>query len=151
MQHALIVDPDAIAAEDTNGALLDAGITSTTVESAEDALQELRSGLYAILITETMLPGMGGAELCEMASGDVPIIVCSIDGSEASKVAAFCAGADDYVTKPASAAELRCRAKAVLRRSSDGCAKLAGARHARRESRHGEENLCIHPKCAARG
>lgn len=120
MARALIVDPDEIAAEDMQGALLDIGIQGKHVSSAEEAMEELRETEYDMMCIESALPGLCGAELCGRvrAASMVPIIFHSIDGSDASKVAAFCAGADDYVTKPASAVEIRCRAKAVMRRAA---------------------------------
>lgn len=73
-----------------------------------------------LVILDLALPGMGGLEVCrELRSWyAAPILVLSVRGSDADKIAALDMGADDYVTKPFSAGELLARVRALLRRAS---------------------------------
>jgi two-component system KDP operon response regulator KdpE len=73
-----------------------------------------------LVILDLAMPGMGGLEVCRelRAWYTAPILVLSVRGSDADKVAALDMGADDYVTKPFSAGELLARVRALLRRAS---------------------------------
>jgi two-component system response regulator RegX3 len=68
-----------------------------------------------------MLPGLSGTEVCKQlrSRSDVPIIMLTAKDTEVDKVVGLELGADDYVTKPYSKAELVARIKAVLRRQAD--------------------------------
>ena len=70
------------------------------------------------VITDLQMPVMDGLEVCRQirAVSDVPLIVLSVRDEEKTIVAALDAGADDYVTKPFSTAELLARVRSVLRR-----------------------------------
>jgi len=72
-----------------------------------------------LVIVDLHMPG-GGMELVRAIAKDtsVPVMVLSADDQEKVKVAALDAGAEDYVTKPFSAAELLARIRVVLRRGS---------------------------------
>ncbi len=65
------------------------------------------------------MPGMGGLETCRAIRGqsEVAIIMLTVRDTEADKVEALDAGADDYVTKPFKAPELLARIRAALRRT----------------------------------
>ena len=96
------------------------------VALAEDGL----SGLAAIhrcrpdlIVLDVMLPGRNGFQICEdiRAQGlRTPIIIITARNQETDKVRGLELGADDYVTKPLSLAELLARIRAVLRRASGG-------------------------------
>lgn len=79
-----------------------------------------------IIILDLGLPDMTGVDVCKelRAWTDLPIIILSAHDSEAEKVAALDAGADDYLTKPFGVDELLARIRVALRHSS----KTAGAR-----------------------
>ena len=68
------------------------------------------------------MPGLSGLETCRLirADSEVGIIMLTVRDSEADKVEALDAGADDYVTKPFSTPELLARIRAALRRSPIG-------------------------------
>jgi len=93
------------------------------VELAEDG----QSGLAAILrsspnlvVLDLMLPGRNGFQICQEVRAQglrTPIIVLTARSQEADKVRGLELGADDYVTKPFSLAELVARIRAVLRRA----------------------------------
>ena len=65
-----------------------------------------------------MLPGMSGTEVCRAlrAESDVPIVMLTARDAEVDRVLGLELGADDYVTKPFSSAELLSRVRAILRR-----------------------------------
>ena len=73
------------------------------------------------MITDLMMPGMTGVELCRAARtmSKAPILVLSVRDQERSKIEALDAGADDYVTKPFGIQELLARVRAHLRRAPE--------------------------------
>ncbi len=87
--------------------------------SGEEALELLREKTVDLILLDLNMPGMGGLEACRAIRNgwDVPIIVLSVRDSDADKVQALDAGADDYVCKPFSFDELMARIRAALRRS----------------------------------
>lgn len=108
------------------------------------AVREGHAGLHAalhtrpdLIVLDLMLPGLGGLEVLRRlrAEADTPVLMLTARGAEADKVLALELGADDYVTKPFSVAELLARVKALLRR-----AQPAGERG---PLRHGL--LTLHP------
>jgi two-component system, OmpR family, KDP operon response regulator KdpE len=84
----------------------------------ETALEAFRDWPPDLVLTDLSMPNMGGLELCRKlrAYSQTPIIVLSMRGEEATKIEALDAGANDYVTKPFSMAELLARIRAALRR-----------------------------------
>lgn len=93
------------------------------VELAEDGpggLAAVRRSQPDLILLDLMLPGRNGFEVCQdiRAQGlRTPIIVITARNQEADKVRGLEMGADDYVTKPLSLAELVARIRAVLRRT----------------------------------
>lgn len=92
------------------------------VESAAAALPGLRAAVELrpdLVILDLGLPDLDGAELLRMlrAVSDVPVIAATARGEEADIIATLDAGADDYLVKPFSVAQLEARVRAVLRRS----------------------------------
>jgi len=82
------------------------------------ALAAARERSYDIVILDVMLPGMSGTEVCRAlrAESDVPIVMLTARDAEIDRVLGLELGADDYVTKPFSTAELLSRVRAILRR-----------------------------------
>jgi two-component system KDP operon response regulator KdpE len=72
-----------------------------------------------LVVLDLAMPRMGGLEVCRGLRTwySAPILVLSVRGSDADKIAALDMGADDYVTKPFSAGELLARVRALLRRA----------------------------------
>jgi two-component system, OmpR family, alkaline phosphatase synthesis response regulator PhoP len=90
----------------------------------EDGLRRAREDRFDLLILDVMLPKMNGFEVVRALRSQgqhVPIVMLSARGAEMDKVMGLELGAEDYITKPFSLAELLARVKAVLRR--DGIAR----------------------------
>jgi DNA-binding response OmpR family regulator len=88
-------------------------------ETGEQALDIFAREHPDLILLDLMLPGIDGYEVCRRirATSMVPIIMLTARDDEIDKVLGLELGADDYVTKPFSVAELRSRVRAVLRRS----------------------------------
>ena len=82
------------------------------------ALEAGRAGRYDIVILDVMLPELSGTDVCRSlrAESDVPILMLTARDAELDRVLGLELGADDYVTKPFSTAELLSRVRAILRR-----------------------------------
>jgi two-component system response regulator RegX3 len=82
------------------------------------ALSAAREHSYDIVILDVMLPGMSGTDICRelRSESDVPILMLTARDAEIDRVLGLELGADDYVTKPFSTAELLSRVRAILRR-----------------------------------
>ena len=79
-------------------------------------------GLIDIALLDIMMPGMDGSELCRwlrQKSDTMGIIMLSAKSQEVDKIRCLTQGADDYVTKPFSPAELTARVDALLRRMGE--------------------------------
>ena len=89
------------------------------VKDGEAALEKIRDQRFDLVLLDMNMPGMGGFETCReiRAASDIAIIMLTVRDSEADKVQALDAGADDYVTKPYNAPELLARIRAALRRT----------------------------------
>ena len=89
------------------------------VESAEDGttgLEKARSGRFDLIVLDLMLPGMDGFEICNAIRAvdrDQPIIMLTARVSDEDIIRGLELGADDYVGKPFSVAQLVLRVKAV--------------------------------------
>jgi two-component system, OmpR family, KDP operon response regulator KdpE len=94
------------------------GFDVDLAETGEEALELATRHRPDVVVVDLGLPGISGIEVIEGIRGwsRVPIIVLSVRDTEADKVAALDAGADDYVTKPFGMDELLARLRAALRR-----------------------------------
>ncbi len=76
---------------------------------------------HALVLLDVMLPGMNGFDVCEKIRGArpaLPILMLTARGSEDDVLRGFRCGADDYVTKPFSVAQLVARVEALVRRGA---------------------------------
>ncbi len=92
-----------------------------TANDPEEALRLFAEWQPDLVITDLMMPGISGVELCEAIRrrSQTPIIVLSVRDQERAKVEALDAGADDYVTEPFGIQDLLARIRAQLRRSPE--------------------------------
>ncbi len=93
-----------------------------TVEEAADgraALEKMVALAPDLVLLDVMMPGQDGLDVLEEVrrTSDVPVILLTARGDEADRVLGFRFGADDYVVKPFSTAELTSRITALLRRA----------------------------------
>src|SRR5688572_30610903 len=94
----------------------------------EEALRIARAGGVDLCVLDVMLPKLNGFEVLRTLRAEritMPIIMLSARGAEMDKVMGLELGAEDYVTKPFSLAELLARVKAALRRGALGKPKQA--------------------------
>jgi two-component system response regulator RegX3 len=117
-QRILIADDEMDLLEPVAYALRHHGFDVTTVMDGDTALSEARSGSYDVLICDVLMPGALGTDVCRIvrAESDLPIILLTAKDAEVDRVVGLELGADDYVTKPFSIAELVSRVRALLRR-----------------------------------
>jgi DNA-binding response OmpR family regulator len=97
-----------------------AGYTVTEVADGVAALASALTGAHDVLLLDLMMPGMNGLEVCKAlrARGCItPILMLTAKSTELDRVLGLELGADDYLTKPFSLAELLARVKALLRRA----------------------------------
>ena len=97
------------------------GYDVRTANDPEEGLRVYRDWPPDLVVTDLMMPGLSGVEVCRAirAQGATPVLVLSVREHERSKVEALDAGADDYVTKPFSIQELLARVRAHLRRAPE--------------------------------
>ena len=91
------------------------------VENGEDALYEIESGLYDLIVLDVMMPYMNGCEVAKKVREEgikTPILMLTAKGELDDKVEGLDSGADDYLTKPFQSAELLARLRALARRNS---------------------------------
>lgn len=114
----LVVDDEPQIRRVMRTSLTAQGYVIVDAKSGEEALEKLRSERPELILLDMNMPGMSGLAACRelRAGSDVAIIMLTVRSSEADKVAALDAGADDYVTKPFSMPELLARIRANLRR-----------------------------------
>ena len=98
--------------------LTGAGYEVDDAKTGEEALEKLPDFRPELILLDINMPGMGGIAACRAIRADVnvAIIMLTVHNSEAAKVQALDAGADDFVTKPFSTPELLARIRAALRR-----------------------------------
>src|SRR5229473_1518599 len=115
----LVVDDEPQLTRVLRRSLTTHGYDVRVAGDGEFALQTFRDWPPALVITDLAMPNVDGLELCRLlrAVSEVPIIVLSVRGEEATKVEALDAGADDYITKPFGMDELLARIRATLRRA----------------------------------
>jgi two-component system KDP operon response regulator KdpE len=116
----LLVDDDAAIRDSLSNELRAAGYPTTTAIDGADGVRLFSAGAPDVVVTDLAMPRSDGFELISAirATSAVPIIVLSVRGSDNDKVRALDLGADDYVTKPFSIAELLARVRAQLRRTT---------------------------------
>ena len=96
------------------------GFTTTEASDGPAAMRQLTSEPPDVLLLDLGLPGLDGLEIITRVrrTSGLPIIVLSGRTAEEDRIAGLVAGADDYVVKPYSLAELMARVRAVMRRGS---------------------------------
>ncbi|WP_282761319.1 response regulator transcription factor [Komagataeibacter saccharivorans] len=116
----LLVEPNALKAEETCRHMERAGFTVDHVDTGHNALGMLKSYNYDLAVMDICLPDVDGYEVIRVsrvARVPTPVLILSDEKAATAKVKAFSTGADDYVTRPYESMELTARMQAVIRRS----------------------------------
>jgi two-component system phosphate regulon response regulator PhoB len=105
------------------------GYRVSTASSGQDALELARRERPSLIVLDLMLPGMSGFDVLEQlrlddSTRDIAVIMLTARREEPDRIRGLSLGADDYLTKPFSPAELVLRVAAILRRT--GSAQPAG-------------------------
>lgn len=114
----LIVDDEPQIRRVMKTALSPEDYIAVEAKSAEEAFHKFRQERFDLILLDVNMPGMNGLEACAefRRTSDIAIIMLTVRNTEADKIAALDAGADDYVTKPFSMPELLARMRSCLRR-----------------------------------
>ena len=120
MARVLVVDDDRSLLRALRLGLQSEGHEVTTAETGEQGLAQTALLAPEVVVLDIGLPDIDGLTVCRRIRewSDVPIIILSATGEENRKVAALDGGANDYVTKPFSMAELEARIRVVVRNRS---------------------------------
>jgi DNA-binding response OmpR family regulator len=126
----LLVEDEPAIAEAVAYALKDAGFEVDAVGDGGEALEASRRLDYDLMVLDLLLPGMSGLNVCRTvrAESDLPILMLTARETELDRVIGLETGADDYVTKPFSIAELVSRVRALLRRRALDLSRSSGVR-----------------------
>jgi two-component system OmpR family response regulator len=117
----LIVEDDLKMAGLIRRGLREEGLFADVAEKGEDALWMAGSIEYNAIILDVLLPGINGFETCERLRADgvwAPVIMLTARDGVEDRVAGLDRGADDYLVKPFSFAELLARLRALSRRET---------------------------------
>ena len=116
--HVLLVEDEPAIARAVAYALEREGFTVDRAEDGEAGLERALTGTYDVVVLDLMLPKLPGTEICRRLRREsvVPILMLTAKTAEVDRVTGLEIGADDYVVKPFSTAELVSRVRALLRR-----------------------------------
>jgi two-component system, OmpR family, response regulator len=117
--RALIVEDEPKMAALLRRGLVEEGYAADIARTGEDAVCMARAAPYDAIVLDVMLPGQDGFEVCrQLRAGGVwsPILMLTARDAVEDRVAGLDSGADDYLSKPFSFAELLARLRALTRR-----------------------------------
>ncbi len=117
--RVLIVEDEVKMAGLIRRGLMGEGMVADVATRGEDALWMAGSTPYDAVILDVMLPGIDGFETCRRLRQDgvwIPVLMLTARDAIEDRVAGLDGGADDYLTKPFSFAELGARLRALVRR-----------------------------------
>jgi two-component system KDP operon response regulator KdpE len=118
--RVLLVDDESAIRRALRPPLLELGFQVVDASRGEEAIQQLRAGVFDVVLLDINMPGIGGIETLRRIrsfAARVPILMLTVHDGEEEKVEALESGADDYVTKPFSTRELVARIRAAIRGS----------------------------------
>ena len=115
----LVVEDERAISEPLAKLLAREGFAATVAGTVADALAEFAAGAPDLILLDLNLPDGDGRDVAReiRRSSGVPIIMLTARGTETDRIVGLEIGADDYVVKPFSSAEVIARIRAVLRRS----------------------------------
>jgi len=119
--RVLMVEDDVRMASLVRRGLAEEGHAADVASTGEDAVWMAQAHRYDAIVLDVMLPGLSGFETCKRLRDDgvwSPVLMLTARDGVEDRVAGLDAGADDYLTKPFSFAELLARLRALSRRGS---------------------------------
>jgi DNA-binding response OmpR family regulator len=117
--HILVVEDDRPLARILRKSIESSGHTVDIVGDGDEGLRVARTRIHDALVLDLQLPRLSGIEVCKRLRDDgntVPIIMLTARGAVADRIEGLDVGADDYLAKPFSLAELQARLRALHRR-----------------------------------
>ncbi len=120
MPRIFIVEDDITITKMLEATLTIGGYTFNSCSDGNEAIVQISSGKYDLVLLDIMLPGKDGFEVLDAvraAGWNTPVIFLTALGSVADKVRGLRGGAEDYIVKPFEAMELLARIEVVLRRA----------------------------------
>ena len=119
--NVLIVEDEVKMAALIRRGLSEQGLTVDVAGSGEDGVGMARSSHYDAVVLDVILPGIDGFETCRQLRQEgiwSPVLMLTARGALEDRIAGLDGGADDYLTKPFSFAELLARLRALVRRGT---------------------------------
>ena len=122
MSHILIIEDDPSLVELLRYNLENEGFEVSIARDGEEGLESIAIQAPDLVVLDWMLPNVSGIEVCRQLrqkseTRSMPVIMLTAKGEESDRLRGLETGADDYIVKPFSPAELTARIKAVLRRA----------------------------------
>jgi two-component system, OmpR family, response regulator len=117
--RTLVVEDDPKLGPLLRRGLSERGGAADLATRGEDALLMARSSRYDAIVLDVMLPGLDGFETCARLRAEgvwTPVLLLTARDAVEDRIRGLDAGADDYLTKPFSIAEMRARLRAIVRR-----------------------------------
>ncbi len=127
MRQMLIADDNQAIIDILTAFAAKDGWQVTAVNDGDAALAAGRTGRFDVILLDVMLPKRDGFSVCRAlrTALDVPILMITARGEDYDRIMGLDTGADDYIVKPFSAAEVMARVRAVLRRLERSAAPAA--------------------------
>lgn len=121
MINILVLEDDAVLNKSVCTYLNDSGFSAKGFLNANDAYDAMSGGLFDLIISDIMMPGIDGFEFAESVRSinqRIPILFMSVRDDLPAKQKGFRLGIDDYMVKPVDFEELLLRVRALLRRAN---------------------------------
>ncbi|MDO9535665.1 MAG: response regulator transcription factor [Bacillota bacterium] len=118
-QKIVVIEDEVKIAQMIKDYLEREGFSVFMAENGTKGIERVRQKSPDLIILDLMLPDMSGLEVCRTLNreNNTPIIMLTAKSQETDRIVGLEMGADDYITKPFSLAELTARIRAVLRRA----------------------------------
>ncbi len=122
MSAVLIIEDDAAIRQGLANFLAEAGHSVESIASGMEGVKRVAEGAYDVVVLDLGLPDIDGGQALKMirSVSAVPVVVATARDEETEIVRILRDGADDYVVKPFSGAQLLARIEAILRRTRSG-------------------------------
>jgi DNA-binding response OmpR family regulator len=142
-RRVLVVEDEPTIADAVAARLRAEGFEVTTAADGPSAVAAAARIRPDLVVLDIMLPGFDGLEVCRRIQADrsVPVIMLTARDDETDLLVGLAVGADDYLTKPFSMAELLARVKALLRRAD--LMRQAQQAHGGSTLRNGEIEIVV--------